>query len=86
MTGTERIKLVEKEKLCFNCLKRNLNADKVKSKGGKFISTYALPDSGSESTLIRTDFFEDTRSGWKNKVDKYQQYKGYWRNHKSKRG
>ena len=101
MTGTERMKLVKKEKLCFNCLKENpmltnvaqrINAfiqvvkniikkkvddtDKentkvcmsktakhqaaflqivpvnVKSKGGRFISTYALLDSGSESTLV----------------------------------
>ena len=32
MTGTERMKLVKEEKLCFNCLKRNHNADKCTSK------------------------------------------------------
>ena len=30
--------------------------------------------------------FEETRSGKKNKVGKYQQYTGYWINYKSKRG
>ena len=34
MTGTERIKLVKKEKLCFNCLKWNHSADKCSSKNG----------------------------------------------------
>ena len=36
MTGTERMKLVKKEKLCFNCLKRNHNADKCSSKNRCF--------------------------------------------------
>ena len=115
MTATERIKLVKKEKLCFNCLKGNHNADKcssknkcfrpgcaehhhtslhgylekkvddtdeentkvcisktakhpavffqivpvkVKSRDGKFMSTYALLHSESESTLMREDFLK----------------------------
>ena len=36
MTGTERIKLVKKENLCFNSLKRNHNADKCSSKNKCF--------------------------------------------------
>ena len=31
---------------------------KVKPKGGRFISTYALLDSGSESTLVQEDFLK----------------------------
>ena len=31
---------------------------KVKSKGGRFISTFALLDSGSESTLVRAEFLK----------------------------
>ena len=36
MTGTERMKLVKKEKLCFNCLKGYHNADKCISKNKCF--------------------------------------------------
>ena len=114
MTGKENIKLIKKENLCFNCLKKDHRSDKctsknrclqtdcaelhhtslhdyfkkkskddtedyekkvyvsktsatqkifleivpvkVKSSNGSFLSTYALLDTGRESTLIRADF------------------------------